>query len=138
MSGSPQERTPTAPTHAGGVVFRRAPGGPEYLLVRPRAPKTGWVLPKGHIELGETPRAAALREVLEEAGVRGEIRAPLAQVLFGRDRVEMFLMAFAGAGNVAAERQSQWLPLGAALEALAFDESRQLLRAADALVRSLG
>ena len=78
-----------------------------------------------------------MREVLEEAGVRGEIRAPLSQLVFGPDRVEMFLMAVASAAAVPAERQSQWLPLGAALEALEFEESRELLKRADAIVRSL-
>lgn len=32
-----------------------------------------WVLPKGRVETGETIQEAALREVQEETGVRGEI-----------------------------------------------------------------
>ncbi len=32
-----------------------------------------WVLPKGRVENGESTKAAALREVLEEAGVKGQI-----------------------------------------------------------------
>lgn len=32
-----------------------------------------WVLPKGRVEKGETIMSAALREVLEETGVKGEI-----------------------------------------------------------------
>lgn len=32
-----------------------------------------WVFPKGRLEKGETPKEAALREVLEEASVNGEI-----------------------------------------------------------------
>ena len=32
-----------------------------------------WVLPKGRVENGESTKEAALREVLEEAGVRGQI-----------------------------------------------------------------
>lgn len=32
-----------------------------------------WVLPKGHIEMGETMEEAAIREVREETGIHGEI-----------------------------------------------------------------
>ncbi|HCO18254.1 MAG TPA: NUDIX hydrolase, partial [Tissierellales bacterium] len=32
-----------------------------------------WVLPKGRLEKGETFKTAALREVLEESGVKGEV-----------------------------------------------------------------
>ncbi|NMA49138.1 MAG: NUDIX hydrolase [Tissierellia bacterium] len=32
-----------------------------------------WVLPKGRVENGESTKEAALREVLEEAGVKGQI-----------------------------------------------------------------
>ncbi len=47
-------------------------GDPEILLVTSR--DTGrWVLPKGNVERGEEPRAAALREAAEEAGIWGMI-----------------------------------------------------------------
>jgi len=32
-----------------------------------------WVLPKGRLEVGESIKTAALREVMEESGVKGEI-----------------------------------------------------------------
>ena len=63
---------------AGGVVFRRAEGGPMFLLIRDSY--ANWGFPKGHLEPGEAPEAAALREVAEETGlgelaVRAELRA---------------------------------------------------------------
>ncbi len=49
---------------AGGVV-RNAQG--DVLLLKHKS--GSWVFPKGHIEPGETPLEAALREVEEEGGV---------------------------------------------------------------------
>ncbi len=62
-------------SHAGGVVARTVDGERQYLLVEPRRSRGEWVLPKGHIEPGETPEAAAVREVEEEAGVRAAVVA---------------------------------------------------------------
>lgn len=35
--------------------------------------KTGWIFPKGEIELGMTPQNSAAKEALEEAGVKGDV-----------------------------------------------------------------
>ncbi|MGQ4484406.1 NUDIX domain-containing protein [Streptomyces sp. SAS_281] len=51
----------------------------EYvLLVKHRV--RGWVPPGGKAEPGETPRAAAVRELLEETGLRAELLAEPAAV----------------------------------------------------------
>jgi len=52
---------------AGAVVFRRAPGGSKYLLLR--YPAGHWDLPKGNIEEGEEPIQTMVREVREETGI---------------------------------------------------------------------
>jgi 8-oxo-dGTP pyrophosphatase MutT (NUDIX family) len=54
-------------TSAGGVVFRVDGGLPLYLLIRDSY--QNWGFPKGHLEAGEMPEAAALREVSEETGL---------------------------------------------------------------------
>jgi len=54
------------------VCYRRAGGSVEFLLVR-TTKGSHWTFPKGHVEAGEAPWAAAQREALEEAGVRGHI-----------------------------------------------------------------
>ena len=41
-----------------------------------------WTFPKGHIEAGETPRQAALREVLEETGYKASIIRPMIRVKY--------------------------------------------------------
>ena len=54
-------------TSAGGVVFRMDVGQPLFLLIRDSY--KNWGFPKGHIEAGEQPEIAALREVREETGL---------------------------------------------------------------------
>lgn len=64
----------------GGVVL----DGRKVLLVQVHNLKGQkiWTFPKGHIEAGETPRQAALREVEEETGYRASIVAPLLKVRY--------------------------------------------------------
>lgn len=61
-----QEFSAATPRCAAGVLFVDDDGG--VLLVKPRY-KSGWDLPGGYVEPGESPRAAAIREVQEELGV---------------------------------------------------------------------
>ena len=74
MSPAPRRRADRADqsireeASAGGVVYRRA-GGQTYFLVI-RDSYQNWGFPKGHIEDGEAPDRAALREVAEETGLR--------------------------------------------------------------------
>ena len=51
-------------TSAGGVVLNRAG---KVLVVNQRG--SSWSLPKGHLERGEEPLAAAMREIHEESGI---------------------------------------------------------------------
>ena len=52
---------------AGGVVFRNNGGQPLFLLIRDSY--ANWGFPKGHLEQGEAPEHAAVREVVEETGL---------------------------------------------------------------------
>lgn len=53
---------------AGGIIIRHTDSDLELLLIRDKR-YTAWVVPKGHVEDGETLEQAALREIKEEAGV---------------------------------------------------------------------
>ncbi len=60
---------PKTATSAGAIILRALDGQIKIALAhRLRESKT-WVLPKGHVEAGETLQQAALREIHEETGL---------------------------------------------------------------------
>jgi predicted NUDIX family NTP pyrophosphohydrolase len=76
------------PASAGILLFRRGGRGTEVFLAHPGGPfwarrdEGAWTIPKGMVEEGEDPLAAARRELREETGIEpagpflplGEIR----------------------------------------------------------------
>ena len=111
----------------------------EFLLVRASRPPYEWVLPKGHVEPGETPEMAAHREVLEETGVDAELVAAVGDVAFSFDgediRVRYFLMRMQRAGADAEPRERRWCTATEATSLLAFESSREILQQALALLK---
>ncbi len=61
---------------AGGLVFYN-----RRLLMIHRIRGT-WIFPKGHIDPGETPEEAALREVREESGIQARITRKLSETSY--------------------------------------------------------
>jgi 8-oxo-dGTP diphosphatase len=136
---------------AGGVVYRRAAGGAEVVIVRV-GPKGRWQLPKGIVDEGEKPGETAVREVREEAGVDARIAAPLDTIEYwyvGNERdgrrvrfhkfVHLFLLEY-GSGNVADHdhevEEARWVSVSDAAGMLAFDSERKALSQAVALIDS--
>lgn len=70
--GTDDRRYPKRPMAGVGVVVLR---GDDVLLIRRgKPPRFGeWSMPGGMQELGETSRAAAAREVMEETGIEAKI-----------------------------------------------------------------
>jgi 8-oxo-dGTP diphosphatase len=117
---------------AGGIVLRQAKP-PLIAVVRLRKGNE-WVLPKGKLDDGETPRDAAMREVLEETGhdvFVHEFLGTLAHDAGGRSKiVHYWRMETSGPptrdlmNDVSAV---DWLPLKAAVERLSRDHERAFL-----------
>ena len=124
-------------THAGTVVFRQRDSQVFYLVVS-SSDGINWVLPKGHIDPEETPEIAALRELAEEAGVVGEIVAPLAVRQFRKGAKELqaqyFLVRETGATESTENRTIRWEAEAEASRLLTFAEARAALLEGAALV----
>lgn len=81
--GHQLSQMPSSPTKlaAGCVVYRHDPtGAPLLLLIHDKYGR--WTLPKGHLEAGESDQEAAVREVLEETGVVGELGVLVARIVY--------------------------------------------------------
>lgn len=76
-----------------------------------------WVIPKGHIERGQTPPEAAAMEAFEEGGVVGEVGADLGFYFYHKRgceyRVSVFLLTVTEVLEdwpEKARRRRLWLP----------------------------
>jgi 8-oxo-dGTP diphosphatase len=117
---------------AGGIVLRQVKP-PLIAVVRLRK-RDEWVLPKGKVDDGETARAAARREVLEETGHDVTVHEFLGTLVYesgGRSKVvHYWSMEADGARSrelMSDVRAVDWLPLAAALERLSRGYERAFL-----------
>ena len=117
---------------AGGVLWRPVATGIELCLVhRPRY--DDWSLPKGKLESGELPLAAAVREVTEETGVRPVVGRRLGTQHYelGPDRkyVDYWAMTPADGSFVATDEVDSllWVPPAVAATTLTYDRDRSLV-----------
>jgi 8-oxo-dGTP pyrophosphatase MutT (NUDIX family) len=121
-------------THAGGVVASFLNSEPAFLLVRASRSPHHWVLPKGHIEPGETPEQTARREVLEEAGVDADVVELVGDVSFELNgdslRIRYFLMHARGMKTAVEDREVCWCSPADAERLLEFESARDLVRRA--------
>jgi ADP-ribose pyrophosphatase YjhB (NUDIX family) len=129
------------PTHAGGIVFRRDPDAVRYLLVTAKNQNDEWVLPKGHIEEGESAADTAVREVLEESGVKARVVERLGRLEFegrrGWIRADFFLMEFLEDGPASTEGRSRvWLTRLEVDRTLGFADARALIRKAQRAIEA--
>jgi 8-oxo-dGTP pyrophosphatase MutT (NUDIX family) len=152
---------------AGGVVLRQIAGVWHVALIEPRkdeppkeSPKPAsaktprkrsramLTLPKGLVDDGEKPQAAAVREVLEETGVAAEPVTKLSDNKYVYVRtwgdgqrvfkiVSFYLMRYVSGeiDNLTADmrievKRALWVPLADASRQLAYSNERKVLRQA--------
>jgi broad specificity phosphatase PhoE/8-oxo-dGTP pyrophosphatase MutT (NUDIX family) len=81
---------------AGGVILRKTDKGNLKVLVAHRPQYDDWSFPKGKADKGESPAETAVREILEETGLRCRIVAPLTTTRYrvgsGMKEVDWFAM----------------------------------------------
>ena len=123
---------------AGGLVVDLS--GERGLLIgrHDKRGRTLWSLPKGHIEVGETPEAAALREVEEETGIVSKITRSLGVIDFWfmadgkriHKTVHHFLFSEVS-GDLAPQISEvdvvDWFPLDEIATRLAYPDERKLI-----------
>ena len=122
-----------APVLAAGGILLRPEETPRIAVVRLRK-RNEWVLPKGKLDDGETPRDAAKREVLEETGHEVFVHEFLGTLVYesgGRSKVVHY-WRMETSGEQSCElmddvREVDWLPLEAAMDRLSRGYERAFL-----------
>jgi len=129
---------------SGGVIFRNANGDFEVALVSRR---NIWCLPKGLIEENETAEEAALREVQEETGLKGEIVSKIGEVsysFFRKQRyfktVHFYLLRFVGGSMEAHDSEMErvkWFPIADAIKVLTYVNEKKIMNKASEILKNL-
>ncbi len=118
---------------AGTVVVRRAEGGLEAALIH-RPHRSDWSLPKGKLEKGESFEEAAVRETLEETGLRIELVELLGTSEYehrtGRAKVVAVYLATLRSGSFVVNDEADelvWCTSAAAQGLASFERDAQLV-----------
>lgn len=122
---------------AGGVIYRHDGSTLEVALIATNESRR-WGLPKGHVRRGETAEAAAVREIAEETGLRGDVQRHLATIEYwfraGPTRihkyVDLFLVRYVDGAlepQQAEVDDARWFSIVEAIDLASFARERDVL-----------
>lgn len=145
VGGAPRPDRGRTEHSAGGLVLDESRTQAVVIARINRNGRLHWLIPKGHIEVGETPRQAAEREVFEETGIRGLAGAELGQVDYWfrsnhhrvHKNVRHFLMTMRDGELSTADHEVvdvAWFPLRQLIELLRHGDERRIVWRAIELV----
>lgn len=133
---------------AGCVVYRPTGDSTEVALIQPHERKA-WTLPKGLIERGEAPEAAAKRETNEETGLSGNIVEKIDTIKYSYTAkweeppsrifkiVTFYLMRCTGGDPLQHDHEVdrvEWFPIDQAIRNASYSQEKTILKKAKALI----
>lgn len=125
-------------TSCGAVVYRDIKGEVRYLLIKNNR-SAHWGFPKGHVEMNETKKETAYREVLEETGLHINILDNFECISKYkiRDKIEKKVSIFVGTTKdtstviqVEEIEDYIWLTFDRAMSLLKFENDKNILSSA--------
>ena len=118
---------------AGGIVTRHTATGQVEVACIYREARGDWTFPKGKLNEGETFEQGAVREVLEEIGIKCSVTRFIGTTNYthrrGKPKIVAYYLMSAGEGEFFPNAEVDvlvWLPLEKVREHLTWDRDQEL------------